>query len=147
MRTRQQGFTLVEVVVVIVILGILAAVAIPRYISVTGDARKAAINGMAGAVRSAVAVVQARYVASGSLTSELVTMADGTTVIVNAGAGGGIPTGVLAGIGNAVKIDGFAFALVTGNATAEFTFASAITDCKVIYTVAGGTAAVVSTGC
>ena len=75
MRNRQQGFTLVELVVVIVILGILAAIAIPRYASYTREARIAALNGLAGAIRSSVAVVQARYVATGATTSP-VTMTD-----------------------------------------------------------------------
>ncbi len=142
MRTRQQGFTLVEVVVVIVILGVLAAVAIPRYISVTGDARIAALNGMAGAVRSSVAAVQARYTASGTLTSP-VTMADATTVIVSTGAAGGIPTGAAGGIDNAVKVEGFVYDALT----TSFNFPTAVATCRVNYTAGTGAAAVVSGGC
>ena len=52
---KQGGFTLVELVVVIVILGILAATAIPKYASYTREARISALNGVAGAVRSAAA--------------------------------------------------------------------------------------------
>ena len=143
MKTRQQGFTLVELVVVIVILGILAATAIPRYASYTTESRIAALNGLAGAVRSAVAVVQGRYIALGAGTSP-VTMLDGTTVIVSTGAAGGIPTGAAGGIDNAVTMGG---TFVYVPATTKFDFPTAIANCFVTYTAATGAAAVTSGGC
>src|SRR5918992_183698 len=92
MKTQQQGFTLVELVTVLVILGILAAVAIPKYVSYTTEARAAALNGLAGAIRSAVGLTQAKYVVVGNTTSTSITLADGTNVTVSSGANGGIPT-------------------------------------------------------
>ena len=52
---RSKGFTLIELVVVIAILGILAAVALPRFMSATRDAHPSALYGAAGGVAGAVA--------------------------------------------------------------------------------------------
>ena len=149
--TKQSGFTLVELIVVIVILGILAATALPKFINVTSDANQAAINGLAGGLRSAVTVVQARYFASGG-TGTTVTMADGNPVTVIANTG--IPAASSAGIVAAMtSIDGFAIGTPASGAV-QFDFApSAITNCSLTYddgsttTANAGQVNVTTTGC
>lgn len=114
--SNQKGFTLIELVVVIVVLGILAAFAVPRFINIAGDARVSAVNGMAGSLRAAVALARAQYMVDGNTTAVIVNM-DGTNVACNAGSG--IPLGTAAGIGTALQtLEGF---------TPDYTTATAVT--------------------
>ncbi len=58
---KQKGFTLIELVVVIVILGVLAAVALPRFMNATEDAHTAAVRGTGGALAAGVALVRSQW--------------------------------------------------------------------------------------
>jgi len=62
---KEKGFTLIELVMVIVILGILAAFALPRFADLGGDARESSIKGAAGAVKSAAAIAHSAWLANG----------------------------------------------------------------------------------
>jgi len=142
--TQQKGFTLVELVIVIVILGLLAATALPRFINVTKEARTASLQGVAGGLRSAVALARAAYIVAGSTGATQVQM-DGQAVDVSSGATGGIPLGTANGIGQAMPSpDGYAVAF---GATTTYTPNNGPgAACQVQYVANTGVVTVVSDG-
>ncbi len=67
--TRQTGFTLIELIMVIVILGILSAFALPKFADLSGSAQSASINAALGGVKSASAIAHATDLAGGGSNS------------------------------------------------------------------------------
>ena len=63
-RNDEKGFTLIELIIVIVILGIIAGVAIPKFVGLSDDARKSAARGVAGAMSGTIAAKHANYLLS-----------------------------------------------------------------------------------
>jgi len=140
-RSGQQGFTLIELIMVIVILGILAATALPKFVDLGSDARKASLKGMGGAIQGAKAIVKAGYLIS---QASPVSMDDGQTVTVStSGTNKGLPTGTAAGIGNAVEVSSD-FAATYSGTEATFTLE---TNCFLVYDGADGSIAYTETGC
>ena len=102
MKKQQSGFTLIELIMVIVILGALAVAVIPRYVDLQAQAEQAAVDGVAGSLAAGSAINYAECIAGGGgcLTSSAgVTWDDcddaDTTLI------GGMPTGFSIGAATA----------------------------------------------
>ena len=89
---KQRGFTLIEIIVVIVILGILAAVALPKFIDLTSEALDASVQGVAGAISSASSVNYGAYIASNGSKGTAVTGSPCTSGTLGGLLTGGWPT-------------------------------------------------------
>ncbi|HEY7841148.1 MAG TPA: type II secretion system protein [Gammaproteobacteria bacterium] len=142
MSMRQKGFTLIELVVVITILGILAAFAIPRFAGLETSARVAAINGLAGSVRAAASLAHSVALVNGNTASESVTLEGQAVTMTNY-----YPTATTAGITAALQdTSGFTD---NGDGTLDFTTAPTPATCRVTYTAApanGAPTTTVATG-
>jgi MSHA pilin protein MshA len=84
---QQSGFTLIELVVVIVILGILAVTALPKFIDISGEARTSATQGVAGALGSSSSVNYAGSLAKGQVFGKALSSATGTSGVVDTSGG------------------------------------------------------------
>ena len=124
MDKAQKGFTLIELVVVITILGILAAFAFPRFAALEIEARIATINGLAGSVRAAASLAHSvDLVTTGAVVME------GNTIDMTNGYPATSATGIETTL---VDTTGFAYATATGLFTK--TGATTPATCSVTYT-------------
>ena len=110
-KNQQAGFTLIELVVVIVILGILSAVAAPRFIDLSSDARIAALEGLAGTLLSASNLVLAKANINGVVDQATANIDIDSDGINDVAIMFGYPTGDrTAGIANVIDLaDDWAF--------------------------------------
>ena len=144
---NNKGFTLIELVIVIVILGILAATAAPKFIDLTGDARESVMEGLEGSIQSAVEIAHAKALIEGQ-TGATGEIQVGSTfyALVNGwpaaeDVGDGTTTGNGLGIQGLLEVDltadtgDFEILGTPSDTVIEFTHQDASTDtlCKVTY--------------
>lgn len=135
-QRRQHGFTLIELIAVIVILGILAAVALPKFADMSTNARMSKMNGAAGSMKAAVAMAHSLYLAAGTNPTS-VTMEGQSVALVN-----GYPTAgaiaTAAGLSNDYTV-GTATGSGSGTGTISITPDTTKTSCTVTYTETNST--------
>jgi len=138
-RKQQTGFTIIELVMVIVILGILAAIALPKFVSLQTDARKAKLYGAQGAMAGAVAMSHGKFLVDGATTQT----SEGVTVTLANGYPNAATLAAAAGISAADYTLTAAATTLTVSPTGVATPAS----CQVVYTqaAAGGAPTLVTT--
>ncbi|NKF52347.1 type II secretion system protein [Shewanella sp. WXL01] len=154
---KQQGFTLIELVVVIIILGILAVTAAPKFINLQGDARVSALQGLKASIQGANTLVYSKAALAGKEkgTSQTVTISGDASANpatnVDVTTDYGYMTALLVNFQNAVQIDvaagtdpgaaGLTTEWIFDAATGDFWQVGAPSTCKLTYTAAASAGA------
>ena len=143
----QAGFTLIELIMVIVILGVLSAFALPRFADLGGEARTASINGLAGAIRSAANIAHAQQLADGTAAGTDVSL-EGVDIDMVAGYPQANATGITvaaqisAGDNAALTAGTVDYEVSGGGATGGSTITYQLrANCSVAYSAANSTTA------
>ncbi|NNJ73276.1 MAG: type II secretion system protein [Enterobacterales bacterium] len=131
MRKQQSGFTLIELVMVIVILGILAAFALPKFADLSGDAELAATEGALGAVKSSAGIAHAAFLAGGSNDPTI----EGTTYVMVNGYPSSEDIDVLANLDgyNVVDTSATVATITLAGSTCNFTYTEALANAAPTY--------------
>ena len=121
---NQQGFTLIELVMVIVILGILAATALPKFANLQKDAKSSVMKAMEGSLKSAIAMVRAKALIDGKFTGTLTVDGMGDITLYR-----GYPQNLKTNMDLMLEFDTADFTIVNGSIT--HAKATAAANCRI----------------
>jgi len=156
---RHKGFTLIELVTIIAVVGILLAIALPKYLNMASDARKNAVMALAGAVRGADKIISGAAIVKGLDTAQLSSYPTGSTSpggtssvrlwcghpdtqwdgIGNALQGANVSWGTGYNTGNTYAFGNFTFSRSGNQVSWQYTSAPTPSQCKVDYAYNPGT--------
>lgn len=146
MQKTHNGFSFLQLIIVLIIIAGIAIIAIPRFIHQTSNARIAALNGLVDAINNAsISAVTAYHLNTASTNSNVINInIKGKTITVNNGTG--FPTSDVSGIG-AILPALSDYSVIYKDSVAIYNFNTPVADCMVIYNATTGQATADNSGC
>ena len=129
MYKQQSGFTLIELVAVIVLLGILAVTALPRFVNLQGDAREATLQGVKASLQGGAVQIYSKQLIGGNETgASTITIGTDTIDTINGYPAANSDDGTNDGVMSAISVDAGVFATNAANGVSSIRIGYDVSD-------------------